>query len=339
MARLLTRRLPQAALVLALCLLLAGRAHAVSCTPQAQMTPGDGGALAAASLRVAGLVAGGDLAGLKSASVWAQFEGISGTAAGLEAALKGARFQVAALYALNAADLKPGEDEAQFFCSAPGSPLLVTMTISSLPAGSYALALVHAEGGTTPEHLALVLAKNAAGEWQLAGLFARPAALAGHDGDWYWSRARELNKAGAKWSAYFYYQTARPLLVPVDFMSSPNLQKRDGEATTARPEGLPGESGTPPMTVAAGDQTFAVTGVRTDASLGGLDLLVHYNANAANVDPVYQRTQAVALMRALLDQHPELRANFHGLWVYADSPGRQPYAVEMTMDQIAPAAH
>jgi hypothetical protein len=49
-------------------------------------------------------------------------------------------------------------------------------------------------------------------------------------------------------------------------------------------------------------------------------------------------------MRALLQQHPELRAGFHGLWVYAATPGnRNPFALELPMDQIensgAPGQH
>jgi hypothetical protein len=326
------------------CMLAAGAsAHAVSCTTQAQMHPEDRTALAGAALRLAGVAQGGDVQALRAAMAPAaagDFDSLAATAKGLAPAVRSAKLEVQTLYTLDAHDIKNAGDEAQFFCSAPGSPLLVTLSFPSLPAGQYALALLRTEGDTpAAQHIALVLQQSQGGApWQLAGLFARPATLDGHDGTWYWTHARELRKDGASWSAYFYYQTARPLLVPVDFLSSPNLEKLEREAQLAAPAGLPGEAGTPPMTVAAADQTFSVTSMRTDGSLGGLDLLLHYNANAANVDPVFQRAQAVALMRALLQQHPELRDNFHGLWVYADSPGRQPYAVEMTMQQIAAAA-
>jgi hypothetical protein len=42
-----------------------------------------------------------------------------------------------------------------------------------------------------------------------------------------------------------------------------------------------------------------------------------------------------AVMRALLEQHPGLRTAFHGLWVYAATPGNQnPFALELPMEQI-----
>jgi hypothetical protein len=124
------------------------------------------------------------------------------------------------------------------------------------------------------------------------------------------------------------------LLTPVDFLLSPNLAKLQREAAAVKPDGAPTGEGGSVMTVAQGDQTFGITSLGTDGALGGLDLVVHYNANAGNVDPVFARSQAIELMKTLLTQHPELRANFHGLWVYADSPGHQPFAVELPMQQI-----
>jgi hypothetical protein len=266
--------------------------------------------------------------------------------------LKGATVSVENLYLLHAADLKAGDDEADFFCSVPGSQLLVTVSVPQLPAGEYALALVHANGVAKPEQMGMILARGpgtqagsgtqaggaqsgaaaAPSGWQLAGFFARPLTIAGHDGVWYWTRARELGKAQQRWSAYFYYQSAQFLLTPVDFLSSPNLAKLEREAAGVKPDGLP--EGASTMTLASGEQSFAITSLRTDGALGGLDLVIHYNANAGNVDPVFARGQAVALMQAMLKQHAELRANFHGLWVYADSPGHQSFAVELPMEQI-----
>jgi hypothetical protein len=337
-------------------LLAAHTALAISCTTQSQIAPSDRSELAAAVTRLTGFALAGDTASLRAAtlpSVAAQFDGIAATVDGLAPALKGSTASIENLYLLHAEDLKPGDDEADFFCSVPGSQLLVTIAIPQLPPGTYALALVHANGVPKPEQIGEILAQTGAKpaqmtkdgpaqsgppavppSWQLAGFFARPLTIAGHDGVWYWSRARELAKAQQRWSAYFYYQSAEFLLTPVDFLSSPNLSKLQREAAAVRPDGLPGSEGVATMTLAAGDQSFAITGLRTDGALGGLDLVIHYNANAANVDPVYQRGQALALMQAILKQHPELRSNFHGLWVYADSPGHQGFAVELPMNQI-----
>ncbi len=315
------------------------QAHAVSCTTQSQMGAAERTELATAVNRIAGLVVADNTAALKQAtlpSVQAQFDGIASTVDGLGSALKGATIAVENLYALQAQDLKATDEEAQFFCSAPGASLLVTVTIPQLPPGRYALALVHAEGVAKPQQFGMILARGAdtaGAAWDLAGFFVRPLQMAGHDEVWYWTHARELAKAQERWGAYLYYQTARFLATPVDLISSPNLTKLDQETAAAKPESMPGE-GTPTTTVAAGDQSFALTSVKTDDSLGGLDVVLHYNANAGAVDPVFARAQALQLMQATLKQHPELRANFHGLWVYADSPGHQPFAVELPMAQI-----
>jgi hypothetical protein len=330
--------------------------YAVSCTTQSQMTAGERDELAAGVMRLVGYAIAGDAQSLRAAtlpSVAAQFDGISSTVKALAPALKGATATIENLYLLHAEDLKAGDDEAQFFCSVAGSAMLVTISIPDLPAGTYALAIVHVTGVEKPQQFGMIVARGAGktaqitkdgaaasgppaipGPWELAGFFARPLDMAGHDGVWYWTRARELAKAQQRWSAYFYYRTAQLLLTPVDFLSSPNLSKLERETAGVKPDGLPGPDGTQVMTLADGDQSFAITSLRTDGSFGGLDLVIHYNANAGNVDPVFARTQAVLLMRAMLKQHAELRANFHGLWVFADSPGHDPYAIELPMGQI-----
>ena len=65
-------------------------------------------------------------------------------------------------------------------------------------------------------------------QWKLAGLTVRPGMFDGHDGVWYWTRARELakNDPGARGISY---DAARYLLLPVDFLSSPNLDKLSKE--------------------------------------------------------------------------------------------------------------
>ena len=346
-------RLGLAAVVVSSLFAVAPCALAVSCVTQSQMTGAERADLAGAVSRLSQDAAKGDTASLRAAtlpSVAPQFGGIAATVESLAPALRNASLITENLYLLHATDLK-ADDEAQFFCSAPGSPLLVTLSIPQLPPGNYAVALVHATGVAKPEQIGMILADGTpagapaspagsttagphAANWQLAGFFARPLTIADHDGDWYWTRARELAKAQQRWSAYYYYQSAQMLLTPVDFLLSPNLAKLQREEAAVRPDGVPTGDGGSVMTVAQGDQTFAITSLGTDGALGGLDLVVHYNANAGSVDPVFARSQAIQLMKTLLDQHPELRANFHGLWVYADSPGHQPFAVELPMQQI-----
>lgn len=264
-------------------------------------------------------------------SVAAQFDSIAGTIQSVAPSLQGAALTVNGIYGLHATDLKAPAD-AQFFCSVPGSQLLVTITIPQLPPGDYALAVVHATGVKQPQQLTMILQNDPAGstQWKLAGFFVRPLTIGGHDGVWYWTQARAYANKRQLWNAYFYYQTAERLLAPVDFISSPNLEKLQKEMASVVPDGLPGAE---PMTVVGNGQTFNVTGFHTDGSLGQLDLVVNYKAGDIS-DPVATRSKNIDLMKALLNQHPELRQGFHGLWVYANVENQRPFGIEQPMSQI-----
>ena len=145
------------------------------------------------------------------------------------------------------------------------------------------------------------------------------------------AQARDYAAKKQLWDAWFYYQTAQYLLDPVDFISSPNLQKLQREAEQARPANLPGSD---PLHLSSGTQTFDIVSLHTGELSNQLDLVVTYNATPGQ-DPVAARAQVTAVMRALLQQHPELLTAFHGLWVYAATPGNQsPFALELPMGQI-----
>lgn len=311
-------------------------ALAVSCTTQSQMKESDRAFLVQAARTIAANVQNGNLAGVRAqtiASLAAQFDSIASTIQTVQPQLQKATFTVNTLYALNAADLKSTQEETQFFCGLPGSSMTVNIVIPQLPPGSYALTVVHATGVQQPQQLALVLQNDPPGgtQWKLAGFFVRPLTAAGRDGVWYWTQAREYAKKKQNWGAYFYYQTAAFLLTPVDFLSSPNLEKLQKEAQAVQPEGLP--SANTPMPLTANGQTFSITNLHTDSFAGGFDLVVTYTA-ASTADPVAARQQIVTLASGLLAQHPELRQAFHGVWVHANAENQQPFALELPMSQI-----
>ncbi len=289
-----------------------------------------------AAHRLGGDVLRGDSAALKAAtipSVASSFDGIASTVSTLAPTLAGATLTVENLYALDAGDLQATQDDVQFFCGVPGSPLLVTVTLAQLPKGQFALAVLHATGVREPQQFAVILenqATAAAPRWELAGFFAKPLTLDGHPSAWFWQQGRELKAKNEPWSAFFYEEAADELARPADLYSSNNLQKLSRETASVEPAGLPGNK---PMEVPAGDQTFAVTGLRADSGLGGLDLRVDAKVPSVS-DPVAARKDALALMAALLKDHPELRANFHGLWVYETTPAKQTFAVEQPMTAL-----
>lgn len=266
------------------------------------------------------------------AQVAAQFDPVAASIQGIAPQIQAATLTVNAVYSLKATDLKTTQDEAQFFCSVPGSSLIVSVTIPQLPPGNYALALLRATGVEHPQHLSLILENEGSStpDWKLAGFFTRPISAAGHDGVWYWTAARNYAQKNQDWNAYYYYQTAAFLLNPADFLSSPNLEKLQKEAQTVRPPELPGAN---PLILKAGSQSFNITSMRTDTFAGGLDLVINYETKDVS-DPVATHTQIVELMKAVLAQHPELRQAFHGLWVYAHADKQSPYAIELPMNQI-----
>jgi hypothetical protein len=312
-------------------------AFAVSCTTQSQMTPRQRNGLRQASILLAQDVRQGNVAALQArtiAPVAKSFSGIASSVEQIQPDLTGATLTVDNLYLLDASDLK-NPTEADFFCGLNNSDLLVTITIPALPPGRYALAITHATGVPHPRQISMVLQNQApsaaAADWKLAGFFARPMTMAGHDGVWYWKQARDYAQQQKRWDAWFYYQTAKSLLAPVDFLSSPNLRKLDREANAVRPDGLPG---TQPMQLSSGGHTYEITDLYAGHLSGQLDLVVTYKS-APIQDPVAARAQVVAVMRALLTAHPELKQAFHGFWVHVATPGDQtPFALELPIDQI-----
>jgi hypothetical protein len=314
-------------------------AFGVACMTQSQMSTAQRTNLAQTAQMIAANVEAGNAAAVRGqtiASVAAQFDGIANSIQQVSTSIQHATLTVDVLYVLDASDLKSPQ-ETQFFCGVPGSALTVEVTIPNLPPGKYALAIVHATGVQQPQQISLVLQSDpsSAPEWKLAGFFTRPMTIGGHDGLWYWQQARDYASKKQLGPAWFYYQTAQNLLVPVDFISSPNLQKLQKESEQARPELVPGQE---PMRLSAGAQTFTVTNLHVGEFAGQLDLIVTYSATPG-LDPVAARTQVTAVMRALLQQYPGLQSAFHGLWVHAETPGNQsPFALELPMSQIEAVA-
>jgi hypothetical protein len=295
------------------------------------MADGERTALVHAAQTLASAVQSGNVASVQAltiAKIKAQFDPIASTIEQTAPLLAGATITIDALYGLDASDLKTAVEDTVFFCGIAGSQVHVDVTIPQLPQGKYALTLVHATGVRQPQQMAFLLQRNE--DWQLAGLFVKPLLVAGHDSLWYWTKARAFNQKNQKWNAYFYYTTAAYLATPADFMTSANLDKLNQEAAAARPPGLPGAA---PMAVPGGNQTYSVTDLHTDGSLGGLDLVVRYATTNVG-DPVATRARNLEVMKAMLAAHTELREGFHGLWVFAEAPPERPFGNELAMSEI-----
>ena len=68
-------------------------------------------------------------------------------------------------------------------------------------------------------------------------------------------------------------------------------------------------------------------------SLREPDLGVTYESTGIT-DPAAQKTEAVAVLSALLKSKPELRKSFHGMWAYASNAGKVTPVMELPMGQI-----
>jgi hypothetical protein len=242
--------------------------------------------------------------------------------------LKGGRLQLRALYLLDATMLS-GPADTQFFCSNPSGSLTVTINLPDLPPGRYAVALADAEGAPMAAQLGLVLAwDHSVTQWRLAGLTIRQGVFDGHDGVWYWARARALAK-DQPWSAWYSYAAARYLLVPVDFLSSPNLEKLASEQ--AQIQDAPQTAF--PLSIPDGARTWKIESVALDPTLQHADLGVVYDSTGVT-DASALRTEAITVLSAFLKTEPDIRANFHGLWAYAMQNGKRTPVMELPMGQI-----
>jgi hypothetical protein len=304
--------------------------RAASCTAQAELGSLDRDALSAAAGRMANAVLGQDFNTLQAnllpqeASEW---NGIHATVEQAAPQVKGGHFQLRDVYLLDASDQTATAD-TQFFCSNATGSLTVTINMTALPPGRYAVVLADAVGSPLAGQIGLILAwDGAATAWKLAGLTVRPGVFDGHDGVWYWVRARELT-ANDPWSAWFSYDAACYLLLPVDFLTSPNLDKlRKEQSLIAPPQNQL------PMSLPDGDRTWKIEAVGLDASLHEPDLGVVYESVGVT-DPAALRTEATSVMSAFLKAQPGIRANFHGLWAYAEKDGRRTPVMELPMKEI-----
>ena len=322
--------------VLAVIALLAApvASRAATCTTQAELLQQDRNALAATGGRLTEAVIQQDFTALQAAllpSEAADWEGIRGAVEQAAPLVKGGQAQLRSLYLLDATTLTAPAD-TQFFCSTASGSLTVTITMRALPPGRYAVALADAAGAPLGGQIGFILAwdKSASAVgWRLAGVSVRQGNFDGHDGVWYWTRARDLAKSGQPWSAWYCYETARSMLVPVDFLSSPNLEKLAVEQ--AQIKGSPEMAF--PYSLADGPRNWKIDAVRLDTTLHQADLGVSYESTGVT-DPAALRTEAIAVLSALIKAQPGLRENFHGMWAYAVSAGKRTPVMELPMAQI-----
>ena len=310
-------------------LLLPAASRAATCTPQAELLPQDRSSLSAIGGRLAEAVVQQDMVTLQAALLpaeAAEWNGIQGAIGQAGPLVKGGQIQLRNIYLLDAASQVAPAD-TQFFCSNAAGTLTVTIAMHALPPGRYAVVLADAAGAPLAGQLGIILAWDGTA-WRLAGVSAYHGIFDGHDGVWYWTRGRGLAKVDP-WSAWYSYDVARHLLLPLDIISSPNLEKLHQEQ--AQIAGSPQEAF--PYSLHDGDRVWKVDAVMLDPSLHFADLGVVYESSGVT-DAAAQRTEAIAVFSAFLKAQPGIRSNFHGLWAYAVKDGKRTPVMELPMGQI-----
>lgn len=321
----------------------AGVASAEVCTTQSAMAPADRDALAAAARSMAQKVEANDATGLRSVTIAAyakDFGAIQNAVANASAKIAGATPVVEQVYLLDASDLKRSADgsapNAQFLCALNKSIAEVDFSIPGLPPGKYGFAIVEARGIAAPWRLSFLL-EQVQGQWQMAGFYPRPMTAAGHDGLWYWTEARTMAKNKEQWNAWLYYQQAETLLNPANMILSTHLEKLHSEQAEIAPPAISsGVSPDTPLVVkGANGAEYHFTGLGVDDSLAKdkIDVTARLKVDQIG-DPVAARKRNADAASALVAAYPELRKGFHGVWVFAEVPGQNPYATEMAMSEI-----
>jgi len=278
------------------------------------------------------LAAKGDLAALRQASIPA----VANDFGGIEAAVNenkdnfaSAQVSVRPPFLLDAADNHAPLARAEFFCGIYNSPDRVGFVIPNLPSGTYGFVTLDLATRKGPYMVSMVLEQQS-NAWKLAGYYVRQASFAGRDAQWFWDKAREFKSKNQLRNAYYYYIEARQLLVPVDFMGTPQLDKLYDETQQVVPKDLPSDG---PLDVAISGKTYKLAQVFPVPAGEDLDLVVKYQVNdAGNTTQSYQDN--MALIKGFIAKFPEFRDGFNAIVARAvDSSGRE-YGSLLAMKDI-----
>jgi hypothetical protein len=166
--------------------------------------------------------------------------------------------------------------------------------------------------------------------WKLAGYYVRPETINGHDGQWFWDKARQYKAQGQLLNAYYYYIEARQLISPVDFMGTPQLDKIYDETQQSVPKDMPVNG---PIDNVIGGQTYKLAQVFPVPVGQELDLVIKYNVpDISNTTQIFQ--QNMNLIKGFVAKYPEVRSAFDAIVARAVNPQGQDYGSLLPMKDI-----
>lgn len=223
---------------------------------------------------------------------------------------------------------------AEFLCGVFGSTGQTRdsaiFVLNGLPPGTYGVVIMDVNGGKSPYTLSFIL-QQVGNDWKLGGFYAKAAAVAGHDAPWYLTQARQYKAKGQLHNAWLYFQQARSLISPLDFMTSLQTDKLYDEMQSAKPNDVP-VSGAPADLASAG-KTYKLTALFPLPVGNDLDLIVKYEVpDISNSTLTFQDNMAV--IKALVTKYPELREAFAGVVARAVEPSGRDYGSLLAMKDI-----
>lgn len=273
----------------------------------------------------------GDVFNLKQsaiASLVSNFGGIEGVVIDQRSIYAGAQPTVRAAYLLETGAAPVARSE--FMCGVWATPSWTTFGINNLPPGRYGIVIQDVATSKGKYALTMVL-KQEGGAWKLAGYYSKQEEVAGHDGQWFLTKAREYKAKGETHNAWFYYLTAWDVEAPVDFMGTRALDKISDEMQSVRPADLP--TADHPLTLASGGKSYQVIYMSALPAASDLDLLVKFRAaDVSDTQRAFDDNMAV--IRAIVARYPELRAAFAGVVARATEPSGRDYGTLLAMKDV-----
>ncbi len=302
------------------------------CQTSADMDAAISSALVSTAQRYYGMVTQGDVASLRQnaiASLASNFVGIEAAVTESKGNLLGVQPAPRPPYLLKADGTAPLA-RAEFLCGVFNqngqTANSAVFVIPNLPPGIYGVTILDAATSKGAYTVTFVLQQDGTA-WKLAGFYVKPVQAAGHDGQWFATRAGEFKAKGEMRNAWLYAAQARELLVPVPFMSTLATDKLYDEFQSVKPADLP------PPDITADGKTFKITSLFLLPVNDEIDLIVKYaSADVSNTAQTFQDNQAI--IKAVVAKYPEFRDGFDSVVVRAVEPSGRDFGSLLPMKEI-----
>jgi len=310
--------------------------RAQSCQTSSELDDATRAAITAAGQGYFNMAAKGDVASLRQnaiPSLAADFSAVEARVKDRQDDLAASQPAVKSVFLLETEGKDP-VPHAEFLCGVFGkngqTSGSAAFYFDNLAPGKYAVVVLEANSARARTNVAVILQQTGS-DWKLADLYSGPSLIAGHDSDWFVTRARDYKSKGQLHNAWLYYLQARSLISPLSFMSTLATDRLYDELQGVQPADFPLGGKTVDLPAAAA--TYKLTAIFPQAVGNDLDLIVKYQAaDVSNTNQAYQNN--VAVIKALVIKYPELKDAFAGVVARAVDPSGRDYGSLLAMKDV-----